>query len=112
MGGAASLLKKKEKTEEDELQTAEASGHEEERENAEANTTTNRPSAFASLKKRATNVAKNALAKVGLAEEADVEPDDEEEGDRTPQKQAPVAQDDEVPLKLSYSLRFRSANTP
>jgi len=87
MGGAASMLKKK-KAEDDEDHGAEATT-DEERENEDANTTTasGKPSAFASLRKRATNAAKNALAKVGLAEEADEDPTDEEDDqDSTPQK--------------------------
>jgi len=81
------MLKKK-KAEDDEDHGAEATT-DEERENEDANTTTasGKPSAFASLRKRATNAAKNALAKVGLAEEADEDPTDEEDDqDSTPQK--------------------------
>ena len=85
------MLKKKEKAEDDEDQPAEASGNEEE--NEDADTATDKPSVFAALKKRAANAAKNALAKVGLAEEAEDDPvDEEQEQDGTPQKRAPVAQ--------------------
>ena len=85
------MMKKKEKAEDDEDQPAEAGGNEEE--NEDANTANDKPSVFAALKKRATNAAKNALAKVGLAEEAEEDPVyEEEEEDGTPKKRAPVAQ--------------------
>lgn len=88
MGGAASLLKKKEKVEDGEPPPENEDG--EERENEDSNAKPGRfKTGFANLKKRATVVANKALAKAGLAEEEDASPDDEE--DETPQKKTPIA---------------------
>jgi len=86
MGGAASLLKKKEKEDDREP----LPGNDDEWENEEANTKPSRfKNGFANLKKRATSVANKALAKAGLADYVEDSPDEEEE--ETPQKQRPSA---------------------
>ena len=90
------LKKKKEGEDSDVAAPPEADGADAEhaeQENEDANK--KQPSAFAkgfaSLKSKATSAAKAALAKVGLAEEEEEGPgDDDEEG--TSQKNAPLAQ--------------------
>lgn len=85
MGGAASLLKKKDK-EGDNTEKENADTADDEAENKDSNA---KPSVFsqgfATLKKRATYATNKALAKVGLAYDEGDEPPSEEEED-TPQK--------------------------
>jgi hypothetical protein len=83
MGGAASLLKKKDK-EGDNPEQENAGDADDEAENKDSNA---KPSAFskgfATLKKRATTATNKALAKVGLTYDEGDEPPSEEEEETT-----------------------------
>lgn len=82
MGGAASMLTKKEKADGEEEQGSVPDGGAE-RENEEANTKPRSrfQAGFVSLKNRATTVANKALAKVGLVDDEEDVPGGDEEDD-------------------------------